>query len=221
MISEAVVRLLEGMYDRLAVTQPVCPADLVFVLAGLPERKRYGWELFQRGCAPVLLLSVGRSEARFLKARAAVPEDGDIISLLPIRPEKGNHIFLWVAQEGIHPEVVPLPELNTFGEIWALCKVIQQRAIRHLLLLSTDVHLRRVRYAVGKLLGSSPVQITYIGVPEQESICRRHQWWRRRQDAWLVLTEWLKLVGYHVKYGLFRRHCRDAGYRRDCIFRWT
>lgn len=209
------------MYDRLAVGQPVRPAELVFVLAGLHVRKRYGWELFQRGFAPVLLLSVGRSEARFLKVRAGVPEDGNIVSLLPIRPERGNHIFLWVTQEGVCPEVVRLPELNTFGEIWALCRVIRQRAIRHLLLLSTDMHLRRVRYAVGKLVSSTPFHITYVGVPEEGNICRRHHWWSRRQDAWLVLTEWLKLAGYHVKYGMLRRHCRDADYQRDFMFRST
>jgi hypothetical protein len=207
------------MYDRLAVSQPARPADMVFVLAGLPERKRYGWELLQRGFAPVLLLSVGRSEARFLKARAGLPEDGDIVSLLPLSPEKGNHIFVWITREGIYPQVVHLPELNTFGEIWALRGIIRRLAIGHLLVLSTAVHLRRIRYAVDTLCSSAPVQITYIRVPEAESVCRRHRWWSRRQDIWLVLTEWLKLAGYRVKYGMFRWHCRAAGYQRDCIVR--
>jgi hypothetical protein len=209
-ISGLVTKLLEGMYDWLAVGQPIRPAELVFVLAGLPERKRYGWELFQRGCAPVMLFSVGRSEARFLKVRAGVPLDGDIVSLLPIPPERGNHIFLWVDQAGAFPEIVRLPELNTCGELWALCNVIQQRPVRHIVFLSTDVHLRRIRYAIGKLLGSTPLQITYVGVPEDGSTCRRHRWWSRRQDARLVIGEWIKLAGYHVKYGIFMWHRRYA-----------
>lgn len=207
--------VLGGIYDRLAVCQPVCPADLLFVLAGLPDRKRYGWELFQRGLVPVLLLSVARSEARFLKDRAGVPEDGGIVSLLPIRSEKGNHIFLWVEQGGVRPEVIRLPELNTFGEIAAFAAALRQREIQHVLVLSTAVHLRRIRYAVGKLLGSTPVRITYIGVPEDLGTCRRHCWWSRRPDARLVIGECVKLAVYRVKYGLLRWHCRHVGYRES------
>jgi hypothetical protein len=205
----------DGVYARLAIGQPICPADLIFVLAGLPERKRYGWELFQQGLAPVLLLSVGRSEARFLKARAGVPEDGGVVRLLPIRPEQGNHIFLWVEQGRVRPEVVRLPERNTFGEVSAFCAALHRRAIHHALVLSTDVHLRRIRYAVGTLLGPSPVRITYLGVPEGVSTCRRHRWWGRRQDARLVMAEWVKLAGYRVKYGVCGWHRRHGDARQS------
>src|SRR2546430_16183260 len=86
--------ILNRMYARLAMSETPYPADLIFVLAGLPERKRYGWSLFERGFAPKMLVSVGRNEARFLKTRAGLPEDGGIIGLLPLRPQDGNHIFL-------------------------------------------------------------------------------------------------------------------------------
>lgn len=202
--------VLDKVYAWLAVGQQACPADLIFVLAGLPERKRYGWQLFQCGLAPVLLLSVGRSEARFLRVRAGLPKDGDIVRLLPIRPDKGNHIFLWFEQGHVCPEVVRLPELNTFGEIAALGTVIRERSLHHVLILSSDVHLRRIRYVARKLLGSTPVQITYHGVPEAVSMYRRLRWWSRKQDNWLVMSEWSKLAGYYVKYGIFRLHHRYA-----------
>lgn len=207
--------MIRRMYDLLAVGQPACPAELIFVLAGRPERKRYGWELFRRGLAPVLLLSVGRSEARFLKVRAGLPEDGDIVHLLPIRPDKGNHIFLWVEPGRVHPEVVRLAELNTFGELALLSAIIRQRGLQHVLILSSDVHLRRIRYAVRCLLGTASVRITYVGVPLTESTIRRHHWWRRGQEARLVLSEWLKLAGYHMKYGVLQRHGYYARWQRD------
>ncbi len=166
---------LERIAGPLAASEARCLAELVFCLAGLPERKRYGWELFQRGGAPTLLLSVGRNEARFLKARAGLPDDGNIVSLLPIRPEKGNHIFLWADQGGLHPEVIRLPELNTFGEIWALAEVIHSRRLRRALVVSSGAHLRRIRYAVRK-----------------------------------VIVEWIKLAGYHLKYGILRWYHRYA-----------
>lgn len=202
---------------RPATSEALCPFDLIFCLAGLPERKRFGWELFQRGAAPILLLSVGRSEARFVKARAGLHDDGNIVSLLPIHPEKGNHILLWADQGGVHPEVIRLPELNTFGEIWALGKVIHSRGIRRVLVVSSAAHLRRIRYAVRKLLGVRPVQITYLAVPKGTTTLDTHRWWRSRRDTRMVIAESIKLAGYHLKYGVLRWHHRYAGSRRPRV----
>ncbi|MGH8064831.1 MAG: YdcF family protein [Candidatus Entotheonellia bacterium] len=204
--------LLERIYTSLATSQSVCPADLIFVLAGLPERKRYGWELFQRGLAPLLLLSVGRWEARFLKVRTGLPEDGNIVSLLPLPPEKENHIFCWVSQDEVSTKVVRLPEVNTFGEIAALAKIIREHGIQHILLISTDVHLRRIRYAVRKLFDPIRIHVTYVGVPDELSSFHRHRWWSRERDIWLVISEWIKLIGYHLKYGMLRWHQRYKPY---------
>jgi len=207
-LSKPVPERIEG---PPATSEGLCPFDLIFCLAGLPERKRFGWELFQRGVASTLLLSVGRSEARFLKARAGLPDDGNIVSLLPIRPEKGNHIFLWADRGGLHPEVIRLPELNTFGEIWALGEVIRSRRIRRVLVISSGAHLRRIRYAVRKLFGATPVQITYLGVPKGTTTLDTPRWWRRPHDARMVIAESMKLAGYHLKYGILRWHHRYAG----------
>jgi hypothetical protein len=211
-IVQRLARVLEAMlaslYDWLAVGQPPGSGDLIFVLAGRPERKRSGWELWQCGVAPTLLLSVDRNEARFVKARAGLPDDGNILSLLPIRPERGNHVFLWAEAGQVRPEVVRLPERNTFGEVWALAQLIQLHRMHHVMVVSTDVHLRRIRYVVRHLLGSTPVRITYLGVPDAVSTCHRHRWWSRPHDRQLVLGEWIKWVGYHVKYGVLRWHRR-------------
>jgi hypothetical protein len=203
--------LMHRVYDLLTVGQPAGPAELIFVLAGMPERKRYGWQLFQRGLAPALLLSVGRHEARFLKERAGLPEDGDIVRLLPIRPDEGNHFLLWVRPGLVCPEVVRLAELNTFGELAWLSAVIRQCGFQHVLILSSDIHLRRIRYAVRTLLGATRVRITYVGVPHTESTIRRQRWWSRRRDIRIVLAEWFKLAGYRLKYGMLRRYFCSAG----------
>jgi hypothetical protein len=105
-------------------------------------------------------------------------------------------------------EVVRLPELNTFGEIWGLCAILRQRAVRHVLIVSSHAHLRRIRYAVRKLTCLTPVHITYVGVPVQLNPLHGYPWRGHEQGAWLVITEWLKLAGYHIKYGVFRRHLR-------------
>jgi hypothetical protein len=202
--------ILDWMYDQLVVHQEPDPADLIFVLAGLPERKRYRWELFQRGMAPQLLLSVGRKEAPFLKAQTGLPEDGNIVELLPLKPGDGNHLFLWATQQGVYPKIVRLPELNTFGEIVALRGVIRQHRIRRVLVVSTDVHFRRIQYAVNALLGVSQPRIAYLAVPQAMSTCHRDRWWSRGWDTQLVLEEWLKLAGYRLKYEAFRWHQRYA-----------
>ena len=94
-----------------------------------------------------------------MRERAGLPEDLSIISLLPIRPEQGNDIFFYAEGVGVRSELVHLQELNTFGEIAALHAIIHQRGIRRVLIVSTDIHLRRIRYAVRTLLGAMPVKV--------------------------------------------------------------
>jgi hypothetical protein len=163
----------------------------------------------------MLLLSVERSEARFLKARAGLPADGDIGRHLPIAPEKGNHLFLWCEQNRMRAEVVRLPELNTFGEIAALCTLIHQYGFRRVLILSTGTHLRRIRYAVHHLLGPTQARITYTGLPRGISRPGDNHCWEGVQDLWAALSEWTKLIGYQVKYGVLRWHRRYLNVRNQ------
>jgi hypothetical protein len=195
--------------------QPLGLVDVIFVLAGRPERKRYGWELFRRGVAPMLLLSVERSEARFLKARVGLPTDGGIGRYLPISPEQGNHLFLWCEQNRMRPEVVRLPELNTFGEIAALCTLIHRYGFRRVLIISTGIHLRRIRYAVRQLLGPTQARITYTGLPRKIFGPRYNHWPAPGQALWAALSEWIKLVGYQLKYGVLRWHRRYPNVRNQ------
>ena len=54
--------MLYWLYERLTRNDDPAPADLIFVLAGKMERKRYGLELYRARSAKRLILSVGRFE---------------------------------------------------------------------------------------------------------------------------------------------------------------
>jgi hypothetical protein len=50
------------LYRFLDIESPPQKCDCIFVLAGKPERKIFGIDLWRRGYAPELILSVGRFE---------------------------------------------------------------------------------------------------------------------------------------------------------------
>jgi hypothetical protein len=56
------------LYESLSQNDPVQPSDLIFVMAGKPERKQYGLELYRADVAPILVLSIARFEVSKLSS---------------------------------------------------------------------------------------------------------------------------------------------------------
>ena len=65
-----------------------------------------------------------------------------------------------------------------------------------MMIVSTEVHLRRVAFTLDKVFRGVPVQFLYCPVPSRLEVLRRDRWWSRPYDRWYVLKELVKLVGY-------------------------
>jgi len=188
---------LYWLYEHLTRGDQPRPVELIFVLAGRMERKRYGMELYRAGLAPRLLLSVGRFEVSRMGIVDFEGADELIAQRNQTAPED-RHFFCEISAAGIRTERPMFSPWNTYGEIGALRKFVGHEMPRSMMIVSTDVHLRRIAIAVDEIFRDAPIEICYCPVPPGYSSLRKHEWWRRPQDRRYVLWETMKLASYRA-----------------------
>lgn len=185
-------RLLALSHGRPARADSPEPADLIFVLAGRQDRKVYALELFEKGLAPRIVLSVGRFEIRRF-ARLDLPVAVDLASSASVVSPPQRHFF--VALEGGHSRVqlVPVRKFGTLSEIEALARWLESRPeIQSLLVVSSGAHLPRVELCCRALL---PPRLKILLIASQRTpngLNEMERPWR------LAMTEMLKRSVYRA-----------------------
>lgn len=191
--------MLKSLSDFLVTEGTVAPCDLIFVLAGVMDRKFYGLELFRQGLAPRLILSVGRSEVR---QTAAILIDGpELINLRDRTPPEERHF--WVDFEGQKTTIslAQLERIGTFEELKGIAAYLASQPPASVALVSTSIHLRRIRFCCSRIPFFAERKVPLWAVPEEQSSYKRNAWWKRRADGLYMISEYLKLVGYRLRYG--------------------
>jgi hypothetical protein len=189
--------LLEWLYERLTRRDVTQPADLIFVLAGKMERKRYGLELFHTGLAETLLLSVERFEvSKMAKVDAELAKR--IVAIRDVTPPEQRHFFCVIEQSGTQIGLSNLRRWSTYGEALGLREYLAAHPAKRVLVVSTDIHLRRTTLSFEHVMSDTGVEFQYCGVPEGQSSVSRHKWWSRRDDRKYVVSESVKLAGYQA-----------------------
>lgn len=185
-------------------------ADAIVVLAGRPERKAYGLELWKGGAAQALVLSVARFEWRAFPA-FGLPDDGGLAALVAQTPPRLRHFLVTLDQHGAHAEWMPPGRLGTWSEALGAARLARARGWRSLLLVTTEAHAGRVRLAFGRALDGSGVAVTLAPVPDERSSIPRSDWWKDRWARRVVIGEWIKLP----MYWLFARARRPTAAPRS------
>jgi hypothetical protein len=185
------------IYTSLTCDDAVQSADLIFVMAGRMERKQYGLELYRSGVSPKLVLSVGRFEvSRFAKLDVECVDE--LIALRDQTPPDERHFFVKLDTSGVRIEKAALPRWNTYGEAVGLQRLLEKESVRRVIIISTDVHLRRVALAIAKVFRGVPVQFLYCPVPYRLTRFSKEDWWSRPKDRRFVVKEMTKLAGYRM-----------------------
>ena len=188
---------LARLYESLICNDAPRPADLIFVMAGRMERKIYGLELYRAGMSPKLVLSIGRFEVS--KMRSLNVEGWDELRLLHQRtPPNERHFFLKLDASGFQAAKAMLPQWNTYGEVLAFRDLIQKEKPRRVMVVSTDVHLRRVALTMGRVCRGMPIEFFYCPVPPRLTPFSKDDWWFRPFARRFVLNEMIKLAGYRI-----------------------
>jgi hypothetical protein len=165
--------------------------DLIFVMAGRMSRKRYALDLYREGVAPRLVMSVGRFEVSKMAA-LGLDALNDLKALRDRTPADERHFFLVFDDTGIQVEKADLRIWNTYGELLALKSYLDRTLHRRVIVVSSDVHLRRVTITLAAICRESPVEFLYCAVPRDKEPQSLREEWR------MVVSECLKLTGYRV-----------------------
>lgn len=169
--------------------------DAIVVLAGRPERKAYGLELWKSGAARALVLSVARFEWRGFPT-LALPDDGGLAALVAQTPPRLRHFLVTLDERGAHAEWMPRGRLGTWSEAVGAARLARASGWRSLLVVTTEVHVARTKLAFTRALQGSGIQLTLMAVPEERSSVRRSGWWKDRWARRVVFGEWIKLPAY-------------------------
>jgi hypothetical protein len=170
---------------------PPQPSDVIFVLAGRPERKVYGLQLFQEGIAPRLILSVGRFEVRKMDRLGF--QGLNLRELTSRLPPGDRHFFIDIVADSQRVIVRSDAGKGTCAELMSLSRYLEPDRVNSLLLVSTSVHLGRVRHYCERIASLSDKKICYVPVPEDLSSFRKDGWWKHRNHWSYVLSECAKL----------------------------
>lgn len=146
--------LLAHLSAWLSCADPLCPADMIFVLAGRLSRKEYGLEIFHGGLAPSILFSIARFEIRrFSKMPLPVPLD--LLKLAQDFPPPHRHFFVLFEGRNVQVEHILPGRFGTLTEIESLARWLKiNPRIHSVLIISSTTHLRRLRLCCRSLLGA-------------------------------------------------------------------
>jgi len=157
-------------------------------MAGRMNRKQYGLDLYRAGLGPRLLLSIGRFEVTRMRAIGFEKFD-ELITYRDRTAPGERHFFCELSDSGMRLEAPRLTQWNTYGELEALRETLQRNMPRSVIVVSTDIHLRRVALTFAKLFRDMRLAACFCAVPSE---------YGARPGFRYVLAETVKLAGYRA-----------------------
>ncbi len=172
--------LLDAAAQRLIVQDQLAQADALVVLAGdgNGERVNQAVELYQKGYAPMLLMSGGPlawhlTSADWMKKQAMA--------------------------QGIPGQVIFLQtkSLSTIDDARFTLPLVKAHAWKSVILVTSPAHSRRAGKYFKKVYGREGIKV--ISYPVQHGQFDPSGWWRRHEDTQIVMWEYVSLVFYWLK----------------------
>ena len=163
----------------LDVTRPPEKADLIFVFAGREERKRYGLELYEKGYAPRVILSVGRFEWRRF-AELGLASDGGLVERVPTIEAPKRHFFVEIEGTETTCRFIARGRYGTLTEARALATCVEDDendAAKTILLVSSPEHSRRCLLATKSVMARRHRLIPIGCAPSRDSCIRELVKW--------------------------------------------
>ncbi|GIW40648.1 MAG: hypothetical protein KatS3mg076_1225 [Candidatus Binatia bacterium] len=182
--------LLEASGRFLVVQDEVRPADAIVVLAGsFPDRILHAADLYERGVAPRIVLTVGPEppgSAELRRRKLKVTEQHERNRLLARRL-------------GVPPEAIVVVREragSTIAESRALVRELGRMGIRRVVLVTSKTHSRRARDIFRFVTREQGIEVLVSPTPYDPFSPRG--WWRKRVLARRVVTEYGKWLFFEL-----------------------
>ncbi|WP_188687879.1 YdcF family protein [Pullulanibacillus camelliae] len=174
-----------GAGPFLYINEKPVHSDVIIVLGGgAGEREGLASALYKEGYAPYVMVSNGGARDH------PTPEVAEL--------EMG-----WLKADGV-PGSAIIPELkaqSTYGNAVYTEKMMKKHGFKSAIVVSSSYHMRRSHYIFQKLYKGSGIALHYKGAKTPHY---NPTWWWTTEAGWKnTISEYIKLVGYIVLYGIF------------------
>lgn len=166
--------LCAGLF--LPVTEAPKQADVIIILSGGGGRVEQGVQLFQEGNAPQILLS---------NAKEITGPAGDM---------RETALSLGIPESAILTEDAAE---STYQNAQLTLPIMQQEGFKSAIVVSSDFHMRRVKFIFDHVYKKSGIELTYIGA---DSGYNAKAWWSDRYSRETTFNEYIKMIGNAFGY---------------------
>lgn len=111
-----------------------------------------------------------------------------------------RHFWIDISHEQTTVSRATLSRVGTFEELEAVADYLKVQPPRTLGLVSTSIHLRRMRFCCSRITFFQQINVLFWPVPEVEASPQRDGWWRSPANWGYICSEFVKLAGYYLVY---------------------
>lgn len=171
--------LITGFFSAgrfLALSDPPKQSDVIIVLSGGQGRVEKAAELYKAGYAPYVILS---------NAKEATSKSGDMVQ---------TALALGIPQDVIYTENAAD---STYQNAEYTLPIMKEYSFKSAIVVSSDFHMRRVKFLFGRVYKKSEIELTYEG---SASGYNAKRWWSDRKSRETTFNEYVKMIGNTFGY---------------------
>lgn len=175
----------------LLVKELPTEVDVIIVLSGGNGRIEKAVELYKKGFAPRVVIS---NSSQLLGDNKDMTQTAILLGI----PEKA------IIEEKYAQSTMENAELTH--------SILRKNGYASAIVISSDFHMRRVKYLFNREFRNSKVALTYVGA---NSTYRASKWWANRDNWNITINEYIKLIGNILGY-----HGQEAKKKLDEFNNW-
>ncbi|SMQ83795.1 DUF218 domain-containing protein [Bacillus sp. OV166] len=149
----------------LVINEEPKKVDVIVVLSGGEGRLEKGIELYKLGYARKLIVSNGLADNLWGKAVSLLPRNSLVLE------DKAD---------------------STYESAVYVQKIMKKYNYRSAILVSSDFHMRRVKYNFNKVYKSSNNELIYVS---SDTSYDPKVWWMNKHNIGITISEYVKIIG--------------------------
>jgi uncharacterized SAM-binding protein YcdF (DUF218 family) len=198
LLSAAAMVLLWTTHDRL-----LCAMARWLDVGEQPQHAEYAMVLNgdenTRPFVAAALVNAGLAKHVLVTEVIATPLVAD--QIIPPYHEINRQVLLRRGVPADRISILPAQAATTFDEANALAAFLKDRPNASVLIVTNDCHTRRSRWAFARVLAGGIGRVSFVSAPTDQFSMDR--WWQNEEGFVTIVTEYLKLAFYAVRYGYF------------------
>lgn len=174
--------------EWLDVSEPVEPADIIFVASGQALwRAKKAAELYNERLAPRVVAAGGGESELLLFVTGERISDAEVVGRI-------------LAHLGVPKGATTLVDgvTSTREDAEAFKEYVQAHQVRSAIVVTSHLHSRRARWTFGRVLNDPSVKVQFVEADQPD--VKAATWWQGEDGLVTVFNEYLKYAFYLARY---------------------